>query len=123
MNRSASSGHISAKECLVFVTSLVIAVLLVSAALLVGLRRAPVMTLLSLGLLGLGLHTGVVSMPAAITTPFARADADVHAWQQRQSAALACHVAQAHALIGGDEREMDRADRLCTSGVWPAIPH
>ena len=104
-------------------TFVVIAALLASAALLACLRRAPLITLLSVGLLGFGLHIGVLSLPVAIRTPLARADADVRAWQQRQSAALACDVARAHALMGEDESEIDRADRLCSSGVWPPIPH
>ena len=106
-----------------FMTILVVAALLASAALLAGLRGAPLITLLSVGVLGFGVHIGVLSLPAVITTPLARADADVHAWEQRQSAALACDVAQTRALMGEDEREMDGANRLCTSGVWPPIPH
>jgi predicted MFS family arabinose efflux permease len=106
-----------------FMTILVAAALFASAALLPCLRRAPLITLLCVGLLGFGVHAGVLNLPAAITTPLARANADVHAWQQRQSAALACEVAQTHALMGEDEREMDRATRVCTSGVWPPIPH
>jgi hypothetical protein len=106
-----------------FVTILVIAALLASAALLTCLRGAPVITLLSAGVIGFGVHAGVVNLPAAITTPLARANADVHAWQQQQTAALACDIAQTHALMGQDERELDRANGLCTSGVWPPIPH
>jgi hypothetical protein len=106
-----------------FMTILVIAALLASAALLACLRRAPLITLLCVGLLGFSFHTGALSLPAAITTRLARANADVHAWQQQQSAALACEMAQTHALMGEDEREMDRANRLCTPGAWPPIPH
>src|SRR5450755_3465299 len=91
-----------------FVTILVIAALLASAALLACLRRAPLITLLSVGVLGLGVHAGVLNLPAAITTPLERANADVRAWQRQQTAALACDVARTHALMGEDERELDR---------------
>jgi hypothetical protein len=132
--RAARGAHLSAKPLSMphrrpfdraprFVIILVIAALLTLAALLACLRRAPVITLLSAGVLGLGVHAGVLNLPAAITTPLARANADVHAWQRQQTAALACDVARTHALMGEDERELDRADGLCTSGVWPPIPH
>jgi hypothetical protein len=106
-----------------FMTILVIATLLALATLLACLRRGPLITLLSVGVLGFGVHTGVLSLPAAITTPLARANADVHAWQQRQSAALACEVTQTRALLGGDERDMNRANWLCAPGTQPSIPH
>jgi hypothetical protein len=64
-------------------TILVIAALLASAALLACLRRGTLITLLSVGVLGFGVHTGVLSLPAAVTAPLARASGLVHAWPAR----------------------------------------
>ena len=100
----------------------IIAAVLALGALGAGLRRAPLITLLCVGLLGFGLHTGALALPAAITTPVAHADAALHAWQQRQSAALACEIEWTNVLLREDARELDRAEQFCTSVSVAARP-
>jgi hypothetical protein len=100
----------------------IVAALLGLAALGVCVRRAPLITLLCVGLLGFGLHTGALALPAAITTPYARADAALHLWQQRQSAALACQIEWTNVLLKEDQRQLDRAEQFCTSVSRAARP-
>ncbi len=99
-------------------------VLVVSAAaalvvLLVCLRRSPLLTLTCVALLGLGLHSGTVRLPAAITRPAAQLSSSVQAWQHRQTRTLSCDIAQAKVLVYGDESFLDQATRLCSPGDAP----
>jgi hypothetical protein len=100
----------------------IIPALLGLAALGVGLRRAPLITLLCIGLIGFGLHTGALALPAAVTTPVAHANATLHAWQQRQSAALACQIEWTNVLMKEDERQLDHAEQFCASITRAARP-
>jgi hypothetical protein len=97
------------------VTSLVIAAALAFVAVRAGLRTAPLVTMLCVGVFGALVRAGALTLPTAITTPIAHANSELHAWQQRQSAALVCEVAWTRALSSEDERQLDRADRLCVS--------
>jgi len=91
-------------------------VLVVLVILRAGLRRIPLLTLLCVGLLGFALHTGALSLPAAIRTPVAHLSSAVRAWQKRQIAALSCEVAQSSAIQAGDDASLDAALQRCDSG-------
>ena len=94
---------------------LLIVVLLALLLVRAGLRRAPLITLFCIGLLGFAVHSGALALPAAVTMPVAHIAADVRAWQHRQSDALSCAAAEASALRNEDQASLDRTGRLCGS--------
>lgn len=94
---------------------LLISVLAAFVILRACLRRAPLPTLMCLGLLGFGLHTGILVLPSSITTPVARLSSDVRAWQHKEAAALTCEAAQASAVRSEDPAAFDRASEACAS--------
>ena len=94
---------------------LLIFVLLTVMLVRAGLRRAPLVTLLCIGLLGFTVNSGALALPAAVTTPMAHIAGDVRAWQHRQSDALSCAAAEANALRNEDQASLERAGRLCGS--------
>jgi hypothetical protein len=93
------------------VLSVLIGLIIVRAA----LRRAPLLALVCIGLIGFALHTRVVTVPAAIRTPVVHLTGALHEWQQRQAAALSCDIAQARAIRRSDEASLDTMQRLCDS--------
>ncbi len=99
---------------------LLIVVLLAFVLVRAGLCRAPLMTLLCIGLLGFTVHSGALALPAAVTTPVAHLAGDVRAWQHRQSDALSCAAAEAGALRNEDQASLERAGRLCGSPGAPS---
>jgi len=84
---------------------------LVAAAL--GLRRAPLATILTLCAVGGAIHLGVLSLPATITAPIARVSDSVRGWQAAQSAKLVCATAETRALENGDAAALQSADATC----------
>jgi hypothetical protein len=86
-------------------------------ALVVGrcVRRAPLATLTCIGLIGFALHTGVVTLPAAIRTPAAQLSRDVRGWQQGKADALSCELAQASAARSMADAALERASQLCAA--------
>jgi hypothetical protein len=98
---------------------LLITVVVVVVILRVGLHRAPMATLACIGLFGFALHTGILTLPAAITTPVHGISSSIRSWQHNQSAALACEMAQASALRGADEASLERAQHICNDSTGP----
>ena len=84
----------------------------------VALRRAPLATVLALCAVGGAIHLGVVSVPAAITTPIARASDSVRSWQASQSAKLVCAAGETRALENDDAAALQSVDDSCQ----PATP-
>ncbi len=99
---------------------LLVAVVVALVVLRAGLRRAPLLTLFCVGLLGFALHTGTLTLPASVTTPAAHLAADVRAWQQRQASTLSCAAAEATALRSVDEASLERAGQLCDPDGRPS---
>jgi hypothetical protein len=91
------------------VTILIIASLVGLGGLCAGLRRAPLTTMLSVGLLGCAFQAGVLRLPPVITGPVTHADTALHGWQQRQSAALGCDIVRTNELIGPGEHQIGRS--------------
>jgi hypothetical protein len=81
-----------------------------------GLRRAPLLTLVCLGIVGFGLHSGVIALPSAVTRPVAHLSSDVRTWQRTQAARLACEADEASALRSEDPAALDRVWQSCGSG-------
>ncbi len=80
-------------------------------------RRAPAVTLLAVCALAGANHLGVLPLPAAITTPIARASARVQAWQARQSAKLVCAAAETQALELQSASRLQSADDACDAST------
>jgi Zn-dependent membrane protease YugP len=97
------------------VAVLLITVVVVVVLLRTGLHRAPMLTLLCIGLFGLAVHTGILTLPAAITTPVHHISSSVRSWQQSESDALVCEAAQASALRAMDNASLERAQNACTT--------
>jgi hypothetical protein len=97
-------------------TVLIISVLVVFVVLIAAIRRAPVATMAAVAVIGLALHTGLVTLPAPIRAPVAHLGREIHSWQQRKTRALICLVAETSAARTGDEAAIDRATRLCDAG-------
>ena len=82
-------------------------------AIRLALRRAPLTTMLGIGVLGLALHGGVIRLPAAIVAPVTRAHLALQGWQRRQAGDLACQVAATSTLLGTGGSAADRVARGC----------
>lgn len=80
-------------------TVLITSGVLTLAAIRASLRRAPVITTITAGLLILGVQSGVLRLPSVIVAPLSRTEAALHAWQRQQSLTIGCAVAQSHALL------------------------
>jgi hypothetical protein len=96
---------------------MIVLLLSVLAAVLIAgrcLLRAPLATLMCLGLVGFALHAGVVTLPAAIRTPAAQLSRDVRDWQQQQADTLSCELAQASAARTMADAALARVSRLCS---------
>jgi len=89
--------------------------LLAFLALRLALRRAPLPTLVVLGLIGLGLHTGALALPPAVTAPVTRADAQLKAWQRRQATRMSCEIVQTNELLGAGDHRSTGAGSACPS--------
>jgi hypothetical protein len=98
------------------VTLLIIASLVTLGALCACLRRAPLLTVLCVGLLGWAVQTQALRLPHVITGPITHAQTALQGWQQRQSAALGCEITLTNALIAPGESQIGRAGGLapCT---------
>jgi hypothetical protein len=83
------------------------------AALLLGLRRAPLLTLSAVALVGAGLAHGVLRAPPALADRATRAHAAVSAWQGRQTARWVCELRGTQALRSGDEAQLEAAIAAC----------
>jgi hypothetical protein len=93
----------------------VLGALVAFVTLRLALRRAPLPTMLGIGLLGLGFHTGVIALPAAVTAPVDRADARLKDWQQRQSTQLGCDIVQTNELLGSEGPRFFDGGAACPS--------
>jgi hypothetical protein len=82
-------------------------------AIRLALRRAPLTTMLGIGVLGLALHAGVIRLPAAIVAPVTRAHLALQGWERRQAGDLACQVAATSTLLGTGGSVADRVARGC----------
>jgi hypothetical protein len=82
-------------------------------AVLTGLRRFPLLTLLAVALVGAGLAHHVFRAPAALADPAARAHAAVSAWQRDQTARWVCELRAAKALKTGTDAELAKALAAC----------
>jgi hypothetical protein len=94
------------------VTILIIASLVVLGALYAGLRRAPLMTVLTVGLIGCAFQFHALRLPSVITAPITRADAALQSWQQRQSVGLGCEISRSNELIGPGQSQLGRSRDL-----------
>jgi hypothetical protein len=68
----------------------VIAGVVAVVAICLSVRRAPLTTILGVGLSGFAVHAGVLALPPAVVGPVTRAGLTLQSWQQRQSGNLAC---------------------------------
>jgi hypothetical protein len=85
----------------------------IAAALFAGLRRAPLLTLSAVALVGSGLAHHVLRPPSALADPAARAHAAVTAWQRAQIARWVCELRATQALQRGDEAKLVAAADAC----------
>jgi hypothetical protein len=95
----------------------VIAVVIAAGVALVAVRiflhRAPLITILGIGLLGLALHSGALRLPTAVVAPITRIHVALLSWQQRASATLACDVASSDTVQGMTSPATERVARGC----------
>jgi hypothetical protein len=80
---------------------------------LAGLRRAPLLTLTAVALVGAALAHHVFRAPAALADPAARAHAAVRSWQRDQTSRWVCQLRAAKALNSGDQAELEAALTAC----------
>ena len=93
-----------------------IALLLLAAivvAVLFGLRRVPLFTLVAVALLGAALAHGLVRAPSALTHRTARAQAAVRTWQRNQTARWVCELRSAKALNSREDADAEAAIAAC----------
>jgi hypothetical protein len=80
---------------------------------LAGLRRAPLLTLTAVAVVGAALAHHVLRAPSALADPATRAQAAVSAWQGRQTSRWVCQLRAAKALNTGDRAELEAALTAC----------
>jgi hypothetical protein len=85
----------------------------VVVAVLAGLRRSPLLTLIAVALVGAALAHHVLRPPSAVARPIARAHAAVTAWQRQQTIRWVCELRSAQALKSGDDAQLEAALAAC----------
>jgi hypothetical protein len=95
------------------VIAVVIAAGVALVAVRISLHRAPLITILGIGLLGLAFHTGALRLPTAVVAPITRAHVALLSWQQRASATLACAVTASGTVQGKTSPATERVARGC----------
>jgi hypothetical protein len=85
----------------------------IAVALIAGLRRAPLLTLGVVALVGAALAHGVLHAPAALADRATRAHTAVTAWQRDQTARWVCELRATQALRSGDEKQLAAATAAC----------
>jgi hypothetical protein len=104
--QSARPLRSAAVTAVVMLAALVVAVL-------AGLRRAPLLTLTAVALVGAAVAHGVVRAPSALADRAAHAHTAVSAWQGRQISRWVCQLRATQALKSGDETQLQAAVAAC----------